>query len=254
LGVWGTGLFSDDVACDVRDHYRQLLEDGVEDGDAARLTLEQFREYLEDSEGVALLAFAVTQSKLGRLDPDIRDRALAVIDRGADLETWEHDNPKLLPRRRAMLEKVRAQLTGQQPPRKRLRPPKRISSGLAAGEVLALALSRRVVLLRVVRVRSHRLGETPVLEELNFEGTEVPARDELERLGPKVGDPIAFMHALSPDTRFFAFVMERIDWRSAGFRKVQTISARAGDEEAPLPSSGISWSELAKRYRDRSAQ
>ena len=177
-----------------------------------------------------------------------------MIDRGADLETWEHDNPKLLPRRRAMLEKIRAQLTGQQPPRRRLRPPKRISSGLTAGEVLALALSRRVVLLRVVRVRSHRLGETPVLEELNFEGTEVPAWDELERLGAKVDDPIAFMHALSLDTRFFAFVMERIDWQSAGFRKVQTISARAGDEEAPLPSSGISWSELAKRYRDRSAQ
>ena len=111
-----------------------------------------------------------------------------------------------------------------------------------------------MVLLRVVRVRSHRLGETPVLEELKFEGTEVQARDELERLGPKVDDPIAFMHALSPDTRFFAFVMERIDCQSGGFRKVQTISARAGDEEAPLPSSGISWAELAIRYRDRSAQ
>ena len=189
LGCVGNGLFSDDVACDVRDHYRQLLEDGVEDGDATRLTVEAFREYLEESSGIALLAFAVTQSKLGRLDPDIRDRALAVLDRGADLEMWERDNPKLLPKRRAMLEKARAQLTGQQPLRRRLRPPKRISSGLAAGDVLALALPRRVVLLRVVRVRSHRLGETPVLEELDFEGTEVPPRDALERLGPKSQGP-----------------------------------------------------------------
>jgi hypothetical protein len=45
---------------------------------------------------VALLALAVTQSKLDRLDSDIRDRALAVLDRGADLELWRRDSPKLL--------------------------------------------------------------------------------------------------------------------------------------------------------------
>src|SRR4029077_20233083 len=148
--------------------------------------------YLEESEGIALLAFAVTQSKLGRLDPDIRDRALAVLDGGADLEVWERENPKLLPKRRAVLEKARAQLTGPQPARRRLRPPRRELSGLAAGDVLALALPRRVALLRVVRVHAHRLGETPVLEELDFDGSEVPTRDAIERLGPRVKDPITF--------------------------------------------------------------
>ena len=29
VGTWGTGLFADDEACDIRDHYRELLEDGV---------------------------------------------------------------------------------------------------------------------------------------------------------------------------------------------------------------------------------
>ena len=153
-----------------------------------------------------------------------------------------------------MLEKARAQLTGQQPLRRRLRPPKRISSGVAAGDVLALALPRRVTLLRVVRVRAHRLGETPVLEELDFEGAEVPSRDALEHVGPKVTDPIALVDALSPDARFFAFVMKRVDWQRAGFRKVQTISARAGNDQAPLPSAGISWAVLAERYRRRSGQ
>jgi len=252
LGAWGSGLFSDDVACDVRDHYRELLEDGVEDDAATRLTLEKFRAYFEESDGVALLALAVTQSKLGRLDPDIRDRALAAIDRGADLEMWERDNPKLLSKRRAMLEKARAQLIGEQPVRRRVRPPKRSISGLAAGDVLALALRRRVTLLRVVRVRSHRLGETPVLEELDFDGTEVPSRDTIERLGPKLDDPIALVDPLSQDRRFFAFEMQGVDWQGAGFRKVETVSGRAGDDEAPVPSAGISWAQLAERYRQRS--
>jgi hypothetical protein len=251
LGVWGTSLFSDDVACDVRDHYRELLEDGAEDSAATQQTVEKFRTYLDEPEGIALLALAVTQSTLGRLDSDIRDRALAVIDRGADLEVWERENPKQLAKRRGTLEKARAQLLGPQPPRRRLRAPKRISSGLAGGDVLALALPRRIVLLRVVRVRAHRLGETPILEELEFDGTEVPSPEVLERLGAKVTDPIALMHVLSQDTRIFAFVMQRVDWQAAGFQKVATISTRDGDEKAAVPSSGISWTALAERYRRR---
>jgi len=252
--VWGTGLFSDDAACDIRDHYRQLLEDGVEDGDATRLTLEKFEPYLEESDSIALIAFAVTQSKLGRLDPDVRDRALTVIDAGADLAVWERENPKLLSNRRAVLEKARAQLTGPQPDRRHLRPPKRKLSGLAAGDILALALPRRVALLRVVRVHAHRLGETPVLEELDFDGSEVPTRDALEHLGPRVKDPITFKHPLSSDTRLTPFANQGIDWEHAGFQKVQTIGGRAGDEQAPLPSTGVSWAELAERYRRRTAQ
>jgi hypothetical protein len=252
MGVWGTGLFSDDLACDIRGYYRELLEDGVEDSDATRQTLEEYKEYLEEPEGVALIAFAVTQSKLGRLEPDIRDRALAVIDAGADLAVWEDENPKLLPKRRAVLEKARAQLTGPQPARKRVRPPKREISGLAAGDVLALELPRRLALLRVVHVRAHRLGETPVLEELDFDGTEVPARDELDRLGAKVNDRISFLDP--SDTRVHAFVMQRVDWQDAGFRKVETITSRPGDDQGPLPSSGISWVALAERLRKRAAQ
>jgi hypothetical protein len=252
--VWGTDLFADDVACDIRDHYRQLLEDSVEDSTATRLTLEKFQQCLDEPHGIALIAFAVTQSKVGRLEPDVRDRALAIIDGGADLPVWEQDNPKLLPKRRAVLEKARAQLTGPQPARRRLRPPKRKLSGLAAGDVLALALPGRRALLRVVRVHAHRLGEEPVLEELDFDGTDVPARDALERLGPRLNDPITFQHPLSSDTRFFAFVNQRIDWQHAGFEKVQTITSRAGDELGGLPNTGISWFELAARYRRRAGQ
>jgi hypothetical protein len=95
-------------------------------------------------------------------------------------------------------EKARAQLTDPHPARRRLRPPNRELSGLEAGDILALALPRRVALLRV---HAHRLGETPALDELDFDGSEVPTRDALERLGPRVKDTITFMHPLSSDTR-----------------------------------------------------
>jgi hypothetical protein len=105
-----------------------------------------------------------------------------------------------------------------------------------------------------VRVHGHRLGETPVLEELEFDGGEVPSREALERLGPRVKDAIIFKHPLSSDTRLTAFVNRGIDWQHAGFQKVQTIGSRDGDKQAPVPSTGISWAELAERYRRRLAQ
>lgn len=253
MGTWGVGLFADDTACDVRDYYRELLEDGVDDQAATHRTLEKFAAYLDEPDGIALLALAVTQSTLGRLDPAIRDRALAALDRGADLDDWERDNPTRLSRRRATLEKVRAQLTGEQSAPKRLRPPKRVSSGLAAGDVLALEVPGRVVLLRVVRVRQHRRGESPVLEQLDYDGTTVPSADVLETLPPTTTDPIPLMTALSPDTRFFAFVMQGVGWQGAGLTKVATIGARPGDADAALPASGISWAQLAERCRRRAA-
>ena len=252
--MWGTGLFSDDVACDIRDHYRQLLEDGAEDGVATRLTLEKFEPYLEESDSVALIAFAVTQSKLGRLEPDVRDRALAIIDAGADLAVWEREKPKLLPKRRAVLEKARAQLTGPQPARRRLRPPKRELSGLGAGDVLALRFHGAWHCCAWCACTRIALAKRRCWQELDFDGSEVPTRDALERLGPRIKDPITFMHPLSSDTRLTAFVNQRIDWQHAGFQKVQTISGRPGDEQAALPSTGISWAELAERYRRRAAQ
>ena len=36
MGAWGPGLWSDDVACDVRDAYREAVEDGRSDEDATR--------------------------------------------------------------------------------------------------------------------------------------------------------------------------------------------------------------------------
>jgi hypothetical protein len=251
VGTWGTGLFSSDMARDIRDFYREQIEDGIEDADATRLTLEKFRSSLEDPEEgpVSLIALAVTQSKIGRLDPIIRDRALAALDRGGDLAIWGEENRKVLPKRREVLNQARAQLTGAQPPRKRLRPPPRPSSGLIAGDILALRLPNRIALLRVVRVKSHRRGETPYLERLDFAGSDLPSASELEQLEAAGAETL---HASAGELRFTAFTaIDKIGWREAGFEKVATISPRPGDDQATWPSYGVAWSTLVASYRQR---
>ncbi|MGW2146611.1 hypothetical protein ACWCOT_20055 [Nonomuraea bangladeshensis] len=86
MGAWGPGLFSDDLACDVRDEYRELIEDGATDEEARRRVVESYSEALDDpgEAPVFWLALAVTESKLGRLDAVVRDRALGIIERGDD--------------------------------------------------------------------------------------------------------------------------------------------------------------------------
>ena len=97
MGSWGPALFSNDTACDVRGDYREMIEDGVEDAEAMRRVFEQYGEDLDDpDEGpIVWLALAHTQSKLGRLDDEVRRRALQVIEGGEGLERWAED-PELL--------------------------------------------------------------------------------------------------------------------------------------------------------------
>jgi hypothetical protein len=248
MGAWGPGLFDDDTACDIRDSYRERIEDGVDDTEALRATLELFRGCFDSAEvgALSIVALAVTQSKIGRLDAEIRARALAALEAGADLAWWEEDDPKLAPRRRAALAKARAQITGPQPARKRLRPPRRELCGLVAGDGLTLVVADGLALLRVVRVKNHRLGETPILEELQFEGSELPPRAELDQTPAK---PKSI--ALGSNPRFSGSrgcKFYRGTWEQAGFRKAAKFAPRAGDEDAEC-SSYIAWMAIAKLLR-----
>src|SRR6266508_2967872 len=123
VGAWGPGLFSDDLACDVRGDYREMFEDGVSDDEATRRIVQVYGEADDDEAPVVWLALAVIQSRLGRLDDLVGAQALRVIDEGVYLRWWADSRERV--KRQAMLQKVRAQLTGPQPARRTVRPPRR---------------------------------------------------------------------------------------------------------------------------------
>lgn len=113
-------------------------EDGADDGDATRQVLDSYADVLGDQDDgpVVWLALAFAQSKIGRLDPAVAARALEIIDSGEGMNRWREQGASATARRELALGKVRAQLTGPQPPRRRLRPPWRHISGLRPGDVL----------------------------------------------------------------------------------------------------------------------
>jgi hypothetical protein len=126
MGTWGAGIFSNDTACDVRDAYRMALEDGLDDQAAQQQVLDELAGVLDDDTCIdgpqVWLALAKAQWQLGRLDEHVKAEALAVIDQGRDLATWEGSG--LYGYRRAVLRRLRQQLTSAQPPRNRVRPPR----------------------------------------------------------------------------------------------------------------------------------
>lgn len=228
MGIWGTAIFSDDEACDVRDTYRDLLGDGVADDDAERRVLDEFRDQDGDIGPVVWLALAATQSKVGRLTPATRERALDVIDGGADLAAWADSPPADRRRREAAVARLRAQLVGPQPERRKVRTEWNYRTDLTAGDVLASTLADgRLALLRVVRVKHDRFSDFVLVELLAHDGGTV-STDEVASL------PRAIEQTTGRPCRWSVAKNHRgeLDWDGAGFVRVGSTPSRPADDEA----------------------
>ena len=171
MGSWSTGVFGNDLASDVRGEYRELLEDGTPDAEALQKILRSFAQDVDDPDNGTCFwtGLAAAQMEVGRLDPAVRDRAVAVIDAGGDLHMW--DETGSANKRRAVLAKLRGRLLGPQKAAVKVRPPRRVPCPVQAGDVFLLTLDDgRKARLRTLAVRSHRLGDFPTLEMIDDRG------------------------------------------------------------------------------------
>lgn len=184
MSGWGTAIFSDDTACDVRDDYRDLVGDGISGPEATNRLVDEWRDTLRDPDDcpVFWLALAATQWKCGRLETRVREKALEIIAGGLGLQRWTED-PKLLQKRKAVLAKLEEQLRSPPPAEKRI--PKRFRDHCdwEVGEVIAYQLpSGKWALLRVIDFHSDKGGTCPICELLDWTGDEIPARDVMAAL------------------------------------------------------------------------
>ena len=186
MGAWGTGVFDGDTAADVRDDWREALLDGLEADAATARVLERQRDALEDEDDriVVWLALAAAQAQTGRLLPEVRDRALAVIEAGGDVARWAEDDPAAAKRRAQALERLAGKLRGPQRPPTKLRRPAVRTSPLAVGDVVHVLGQAGQGLFVVVDIApAHPPGSTePVLATLLWDGGPLPSREEMARL------------------------------------------------------------------------
>lgn len=118
MGTWGTGIFDDDVAVDVRGEYEEARETGLSPEAAARQVLETWGDQLDDMDDgpIVWIALAATQLEEGAILDDVRRNAIAAIDAGADMPRWlDSATEAHIAEHQATLADLRAQFVAADP-------------------------------------------------------------------------------------------------------------------------------------------
>lgn len=191
MGSWGVGLFSDDLACDVRDDYLAALADGLS-ADAARdRVLDRYSDALADTDEGPLvwLALAATAWKAGRLDDSTRDHALKIIAGRDGLERWVEAG--LGPRREAELQKLAETLRSAQKAPVITKKKRGFASTWAVGELVGYRQETgQWLALHVVGHTDGEVGAFPIVNVLDWTSeTAPPTEAELAAAQPILFPP-----------------------------------------------------------------
>lgn len=123
MGFWGSTLYSNDCTIDVRDDYKQYLLDCLNNEEAFQKVTEAYADRMKtDEEPLVWYALADTQWKLGRLMPEVKEKALWWIENDGGLKFWE-DSSNQGTGWKKTLEKLKAKLNTPQPPEKKIKKP-----------------------------------------------------------------------------------------------------------------------------------
>ena len=176
MGTWGTGIFSDDNATDLRDDYRELIGDGVPGSEATdRLVAQWAPQGDPDLETVFWLALALTQWSCGRLENRVKSEALRAIESGSAIRPWLGcpDERK----RRKVLKAAKTKLESPQPPEQRIKKRKLATCDWQRGELFAYRMrSGEYVVLRMLDLSVDKGGAYPDCEVLDWRGPDLPAQ------------------------------------------------------------------------------
>jgi len=175
MGAWGVGIFSNDDAADLREEFRELIAEGLSAGEATQRLV---TEYGIGDGGVDdhdfWLALAATQHSLGRIVPEVVDRARGIVDDAGELERWPTAERK---RRKAALARLRDTLMQPPPSPKRVRRRSKVDTRLEAGQHIVVPLDgQREILVRVTGVNEDKGGRYPEVVVLAWDGTEEQLR------------------------------------------------------------------------------
>jgi hypothetical protein len=194
MGVWGTAIFSDDNASDVRDDYRRLVGDGLTGTEATDRLLHDWASSIDKDPDLAAtfwLALAVTQWKCGRLEDRVRQEAIRRVDDGSALRAWRETEFER--KRAAVLEATRRQLLSAQPPVRKIAKVFRSSCDWEPGELIAYRLlSGDFIVFQMIRRHQDSGGVAPECEIFDWQGPNIPQPSELEGLLMRPITPLRF--------------------------------------------------------------
>ncbi|MBK8268867.1 MAG: hypothetical protein IPK83_11415 [Planctomycetes bacterium] len=178
MGAWGTAIFSDDLAQDIRLEFRELIGDGLSPEEATKKMVRKNKSALSEPEEAPVfwMALAATQWKCGRLIHSVKNKALAAIKDPASLILWREEGEKLVRKRQAVMAALKVQLLSPQPPPKRLSKVFHDRTDWRIGHAVSYRLlSGKYVVLRVIGLDSDAKSQTAIVDVCDWVGVKVPS-------------------------------------------------------------------------------
>ena len=193
MGAWGTGLYQDDVAMDVRDTYKDQLHRGKTGEEITRELMEDYEDFLDDMEDGPVFWFALadTQWTLGRLEDNVKERALSCLENGGDAWRWETEGAAKVRAREKVLQKLNEKLSTPQPPKKKVSQYRLYQCKWNLGDVFAYCFDSEyskqngfygqyVVFRKVSEDTWHPGHIVPIIQIYKWIGHDIPTIDELK--------------------------------------------------------------------------
>ena len=196
MGAWGTALYSNDTASDIRGDYVDLLRRGNSNQEALKKLMEKDGDCIgiEEEEPLFWYALADTLWNYGRLTPEVKEKALYFLDHPeAELARWEDDGGKYVEAWMRTLEKLRTKLLSPQPPEKKVSKYRLYKCTWQVGDVYAYRLESEYSKEKGLYgkyIIFQKVGETdcwpghiiPIVVVYRWIGAEIPRMEELRKL------------------------------------------------------------------------
>jgi hypothetical protein len=242
MGTWGTGLYSDDTACDIRDDYKDMLGNGISEPDATKRLIEQWKSELcdIDTAPVFWLALADVQWNLGRLQENVKKEAITIIENGSDLSRWNTDK-KLEAKRKRVLERLSQKLHTAQPTEKKVKKRFVDSTDWNLGDVFSLRLeSGKLALLHVIGFHQDKGGRGPVCEIFEWVGEIVPDRSEMEKMNYRV--------AKKPYEHLCQFLLSSLSAKEFQRQRVNLVAQNINPKQKLGGYTCLFWKTIDKQF------
>lgn len=193
MGAWGTSLYENDTACDIRGDYIDKLKRGKSGEKATNELISQNSEIMEDREEAPLFWYALadTQWEYGRLLPEIKEKALFFIEQKEELERWKESGEEKCRAWQKTLAALKEKLNTPAPKAKEVSGYRLYRCPWKLGDVFAYQFSgdhskekgfyHQYVIFRKISEDTYWPGHiVPVVQIYDWVGAELPSLDEIK--------------------------------------------------------------------------
>ena len=142
MGAWGTKIFQDDLAQDIKETYIDLLKQGKKNEEITQKLIEEYANSLDKDEiSVFWFALADIQWDYGRLLDKVKEKAISYIKSGEDLRRWKEEaEEKDYLKRKDVLKNLEQKLNSTMPKEKKVMPYRNYICPWKEGDVYAYQL------------------------------------------------------------------------------------------------------------------